>query len=217
LNRHLTVKGIGQLSLKPDLVVISMNLENLHLDYDQAMRMATDAVDHLAEAIESAGYNRIDLKTTRFNVRTQYSSYKDKNDQYRNRFEGYVCEHGLSFEFDFTASALSRVLSAITGASANPQLDIRFSVKDKAAVNEALLISATDNASKKAEILAKAAGVQLGELISIDYNWSELRLFSTASYEMESRVMSMKASSAPDIEPEDIDVSDQVTLVWEIN
>ena len=32
----------------------------------------------------------------------------------------------------------------------------------------------------------------------------------------EDSIMSLKASAAPDIEPEDIDVNDTVTFVWEI-
>lgn len=71
---------------------------------------------------------------------------------------------------------------------------------------------------EKAEILTKASGVTLGELVSIDYNWGELHLYSPTRYEMEDDCL-MKISAAPtamDIEPDDIDVSDSVTFVWEI-
>ena len=70
----------------------------------------------------------------------------------------------------------------------------------------------------KTEILTKASGVTLGELVSIDYNWSELHLFSQTQYDMEDACMRM-ASAAPtsiEIEPDDIDVSDSITFVWEI-
>ena len=53
---------------------------------------------------------------------------------------------------------------------------------------------------------------------SIDYNWGELHLYSPTRYEMEADCL-MKISAAPtamDIEPDDIDVSDSVTFVWEI-
>lgn len=52
----------------------------------------------------------------------------------------------------------------------------------------------------------------------IDYNWGELHLYSPTRYEMEADCL-MKISAAPtamDIEPDDIDVSDSVTFVWEI-
>ena len=67
-------------------------------------------------------------------------------------------------------------------------------------------------------VIVKASGVTLGELVSIDYNWGELHLCSPTHYEMDPPCMA-RASAAPtamDIEPDDIDVSDSVTFVWEI-
>jgi uncharacterized protein YggE len=45
------------------------------------------------------------------------------------------------------------VLTAIANAPVDPKLNIQFSVKDKAAVNEELLVSATENAKRKVDIL----------------------------------------------------------------
>ena len=101
---------------------------------------------------------------------------------------------------------------------AEPELNVQFTVKDKEAVDAALLQSACANAKAKAEILTKASGVTLGDLVSIDYNWGELHLYSPTHYEMDPPCMA-RASAAPtamDIEPDDIDVSDSVTFVWEI-
>lgn len=111
---------------------------------------------------------------------------------------------------------MSKVLTAIVKDSMDLQFNIKFSVKDKAAVSEELLISATENAKRKAEILTMASGVTLGDLISIDYNWGELHLYSPTRYNMEDSCISMSESYAPDIEPDDIDVSDTVSFVWEI-
>lgn len=95
---------------------------------------------------------------------------------------------------------------------------MRFTVKDKDAVSTALLESACVNAKAKAEILARASGVTLGSLVSIDYSWGELHLYSPTRYEMEERCMPMPCATTHDfeIEPDDIDVSDSVTFVWEI-
>lgn len=60
------------------------------------------------------------------------------------------------------------------------------------------------------------AGVSLGELISIDYNWGELHLYSQTIYDTDEKCMKMSTSCAPDIEPDDIDVSDSVSFVWEL-
>lgn len=193
-----------------------MNLESQQLEYDQTMQFATDSVNIITSAIETVGFDKKDLKTTSFNVRTHYESYRDKDNNYKSRFDGYICEQGLKLEFDFDPKVMSNVLSAIAKATVNPKLNIQFSVKDKAAVSEELLIQATENARKKAEILSKASGVDLGNLINIDYNWGELHLYSPTRYDMEDRCMVMESSCAPEIEPDDISISDTVTFVWEI-
>ncbi|XMB66647.1 SIMPL domain-containing protein [Mycoplasmatota bacterium zrk1] len=180
------------------------------------MQFAAKSIEMLKDAIDSVGFHNRDLKTTSFNIRTHYERYRDKDNNYKNRFNGYLCEQVLKLEFQFDTAVMSKVLTAIAKASIEPQLNIRFSVKDKYAVSEQLLINATENARHNAEILAKASGVNLGDLISIDYDWGELHLYSPTKYGMEERCMTLSESCAPNIEPDDIDVSDNVSFVWEI-
>ena len=111
------------------------------------------------------------------------------------------------------------MISAIANSGANPELSIAFTVKHPAKVSEELLTSAARNARAKAEILCKATGAELGQLISIDYNWGELNIVSRTSYEMEDCLMplaAMEKCCSPEIEPDDIDVSDTVAFTWEI-
>lgn len=52
-----------------------------------------------------------------------------------------------------------------------------------------------------------------------DYNWGELNVYSRTSYEVEDCIQPLMAMSkcfAPEIEPDDIDVSDTVAFTWEI-
>ena len=218
MNRTITIKGIGKLSLKPDQTVVSLTLKTVHADYDKATDEAAKRLEQLRDTIAEIGFARDDLKTTSFDVGTEYKIERDKSGNYKRIFVGYRVTHGLKLEFDFDSQRLSNVLGAIAACIAEPELNVQFTVKDRAAVNAALLESACANARAKAEILTKASGVTLGQLISIDYNWGELHLHSPTHYKMEDACM-MKASAAPtamDIEPDDINVSDSVTFVWEI-
>ena len=90
MNRLITVKGTGNVSVKPDLIIITMNLESQQLEYDQTMQFAADSVNIITSAIESVGFDKKDLKTTSFNVRTHYESYRDKDNNYKSKFDGYV-------------------------------------------------------------------------------------------------------------------------------
>ena len=143
---------------------------------------------------------------------------KDKNGSYKRVFNGYVFSHNLKVEFDFDTKRLAQALSAISKCLAKPELTIRFTVKDPSAINKELLKSATINAKEKAEILCEASNVELGSLLSIDYNWGELNIYSHTDYSLAEYCMAMpmEKMSAIEIEPDDIDVSDTATFVWEI-
>lgn len=47
MNRTITIKGIGKLSLKPDQTVVSLMLKTVHADYDKAMDEAAKHLEHL--------------------------------------------------------------------------------------------------------------------------------------------------------------------------
>ena len=217
--RTITVKGVGNVSAKPDYISISMTVESVENDYDKAMDGAARRIENLKAAAVSVGYEKEALKTISFNVETRYENVRDRQGSYKREFAGYACVYRLKLAFDFDSKQLAKVISAIANSGANPELSIAFTVKNPAKVSEELLESAAQNARAKAEILCKATGAELGQLISIDYNWGELNIVSRTSYEMEDCLMPLAAMDkccAPEIEPDDINVSDTVAFTWEI-
>ena len=191
--KTITVKGVGNISAKPDYITISMTVESVDSDYEKAMDGAARRIESLKAAAVSVGYEKEALKTISFNVETRYENVKDRQGNYKREFAGYACVYRLKLAFDFDSRQLATVISAITGSEANPELSIAFTVKNPAKVSEELLISAAQNARAKAEILCRASGVEMGQLISIDYNWGELNIVSRTSYEMEDCLMPLAA------------------------
>ena len=219
MNRTITVKGVGSASVRPDYITISMTLESLRKDYNEAMEDAAQRIGKLQDVALGAGYEKEDLKTLSFNVDTRYENVQDRPGTYKREFSGYAVVYRLKLAFDMDSKQLAKLLAAISESGAEPDLSIAFTVKDPAKVSEALLISATENARAKAEILCKASGNGLGQLLSIDYNWGELNVVSRTRYAMEDCVQPLMAKcsvNAVEIEPEDINVSDTVTFTWEI-
>ena len=215
--KTITVKGIGKVSAKPDYIVISLNLESQHPEYGTAMELAAESIQNLNNALAKAGFDKQSIKTTNFNVRTDYSNERDRSGNYKRVFNGYVVMHSLKIEFDMDMHRLSVTLASIADCLSHPQISIAFTVRDATAINEEMLRSATANARRKAEILCDAAGVSLGSLLSIDYNWGELSIYSDTEYCVSEECLSApKMTNAIEIEPDDIDVSDTATFVWEI-
>ena len=176
-------------------------------------------MEQLTESLLTIGFEKFSLKTTNFHVDTDYESLRDKQGNYRRVFRGFVCHHQLKLSFDFEMERLSQTLSKIAGCLVHPELRVHFTVKDPTAVNEALLREATINASKKAKILCEASDAKMGQLLSIDYNWGELNIYSNIKYYMGEEIMATETNMTKsiDIEPAEINVTDTDTFVWEIH
>lgn len=216
MNRKITVKGTGYAHVKPNLIVITLTVNSKNFEYEAAMRMASDASHQLADAIEGLDFTKENLKTIDFDVNTEYKSEQDKHGNFQSVFVGYQVHQSFRLEFALDFKLLKRTLTAISKLSVNPILNIQFTVKDSAVVNEMLLKSATQNAKEAAVILADASGVQLGDLLDIDYNWSRIDLYSKTDYRVRTSSLKLSAEINPYIVPEDIDVTDNVTFVWAI-
>ena len=215
-NKTITVKGIGNVSAKPDMIAISITQETSAREYDKTMKKAAAALDGIRNAIAGTGQDPAKLKTSSFNVNSQYESKRDANGNYKNHFKGYKCAHRLNFEFDYDMKELGKILSALAVCEAKPEFSIRFSVKDQDAMKERMLENAVANAMNRAAILTKAAGVKLGEILSINYSWGEIEVYSRTSYENQCFAMAAESIDM-DMEPEDVEANDTVTVVWAIN
>lgn len=214
--RTITVKGIGAVSVKPDLIVLRLSMETAEYEYDAAMKAAAEKIDFLNKALEAAGFEKKSAKTADFRVRADYDRLNDGKGNYTSVFMGYKCRHELKIEFDFDTKRLAKALSEISECIVKPEISIDFTVKDSSAVSGELLKAAAKNAREKAEILCAASGAKLGELLSIDYNWGELHLYSATDYDVEDKCMMLGAADDMDIEPEEIKARDTATFAWEI-
>lgn len=221
MERTITVKGTGRIHQKPDQTVVGMTLKSKNKEYDKAMECEAEAYNHLCAALGSLGFAAEDIKTTAFDIDADYESYQNRKEgRYVNTFAGYICEHNLELRFDFDTEQLSKVLDVIgKNNTGEPELSIRFTIKDKDATADALLEDAAQNALRKAKVLAEASGVALGQLVSVNYNWDEVDFYSNTRYltgEECLRAPVCGSARSADFTPDDVSLSDSATFVWEI-
>ena len=217
MERTIRVTGKGTLKVKPDLTRIIMDLDGTYEDYEETLKASTQDTECLKNEMEQLGFARTDLKTKSFDIDTKYESFKDQNGDYRKKFVGYEYKHTLKLEFSSDNALLGKVLYSLANGAIRPEFRISYTVKDPESAKNELLALAVSDAQKKAEILSKAAGVSLFELQTIDYSWGEIE-FATAPIGQlaESCCLEDSSSYDVDIEPDDIDASDTVTMVWSI-
>lgn len=212
MNRTVSVQGTGKLSLAPDLTVVSLNLHSTDKSYDKMMTKASEALEAVQNTLAKLGFEKKDLTTSSLNIQSEYD-YSGSNGR---KFLGYSANQSMSLAFDFDTNRLSDVLRSLADCVADPDLSIRFSLRDRDSASAKLLELAAKNAREKAEILAAASGVKLGELVSVNYRCADFGFNSPTDYCVEEACFGMKKFRAIDVTPADIELSDSAEFVWEI-
>ena len=64
---------------------------------------------------------------------------------------------------------VSQLVEVCQGSDADAEIEIRFIVTQPEIMRTRLLAASVENARQRAEILAQAAGVKLGEIVNIHY------------------------------------------------
>ena len=195
--RTIRVTGKGQIKVKPDMTRITMTLTGVFKEYGETLRHSSEDTEALKDVLSAFGFERSDLKTLSFRVDTEYESYRDKNNDYKRRFVGYRFNHVLKVEFESDNDRLGKILYALANGKVRPEFRISYTVKDPEAAKNLLL----------------------KDIQSIDYSWGEINFeykpMGDLMMDCCELPMTEKAYDL-DIEPNDIDVSDTVTVVWEI-
>lgn len=206
------VTGVGKVIARPNLIVMNFDLISKDQDYDSTLEDAALKQEQLRSAIAQAGIDPKDLKTIDFSINTNYIHEIDRTGISHRIFDGYISSHKLVLELYFDMKLLSDVIASITKSKAAPEYTISFTMKDKHLLTEELLIDAVENATKNAYILSRAANQHLGKVLSIQYDWSDIRPFSPTRYNTMSEGPAKLQARALDIVPEDIEVTDRVIM-----
>jgi len=192
-----------------------------HPEYSETLQRSAQDTDCLKGILADFGFERSDLKTLNFHVDTEYESYKEKG-AFKQRLVGYRFRHQMKVEFQSDNDRLGKILYALAHCPVMPELKVSYTVKDQEAAKNELLGKAVADAKEKASVLTQAAGVEIKDIQSIDYSWGEIdfevRPMNRAMLAADVCELRESASQSYDldIEPDDIEVSDTVTVVWEI-
>ena len=216
--RTIRVTGKGILKVHPDMTRITITLEGTGQEYDATLKKSSGDTEKLKDLLVLFGFEASDLKTLSFDVETVYESYKVR-DTYKRKFCGYRFTHIIKVEFESDNKRLGKVLYALANCQLQPEFRLGYTVKDPEAVKNELLGKAVRDAVDKAGVLSGAAGLRLGAIQSMDYSWDEINM---EVYPMTKDLGAYDCLAEPtgsydlDIEPDDIEVKDTVTVVWEI-
>ena len=117
--RTIHIRGTGHAAQIPDQVVLSLTLTAQNKEYSAAVKIGSQQVEMLREAIVEAGFKADDLKTINFNVRAVYEREEVRDGaakRFREIFVGFECRHDLKLTFDFDNEKLNAAVDTIAAS-----------------------------------------------------------------------------------------------------
>ena len=221
MERMIKVTGKGSISVRPDTTRVMITLNEVFPSYEKTVEESTKRKTALTKDLEGLGFAKGDLKTMDFNVDPEYESYQDKKGIWQRKLVGFRYYHTMKLEFPIDNEMLGKLFSVLAHCPGTPEFRVMYLLADPEQVKNQLLGKAVADAKEKAAILAEAAGVQLGEIVTIDYSWGEVE-FVSREYDFRMENAALKSSVDGDsydvdIESDDIRTSDTVTVVWGIS
>ncbi len=203
--REIVVTGEGIASAAPDMATIRIGVAREARLAGDALRMTSEAMTAVLALLKNAGIEGRDVQTTNVSLNPRYQR---TNDGRPPRVVGYIASNDLMVRVR-DLGELGGVLDAVVSEGANAMNGIFFAVADPAPLETEARRAAVADARAKANVLADAAEVSLGPVMSV----LEGRAAPAPGPVM--RSMAMEESAVP-IAGGEIDIRSQVTIIFSI-
>ena len=199
---YVQVSGHGTLSIVPDMAHISITIEKTDKDLASARADVERRAAQVIGAAKKLGIAERDIDATNISVWPEY--------QWQNNHQIFMGQH-VSRRIQITLRDLPQyadLVSALVKAGVNNVGSTTLDRSDMPQLRQQALAKAVDDAHQRAQVLAAAAGVDLGAVYSITENSG----FSPRPLVMAGRAAN--SSSGADYEPGSLDVTADVSIVY---
>lgn len=204
----ITMDGRGTVTVAPDMAVITTNVATTGKTAAEALSENSAAIAKVIDAIKTAGIEAKDIQSRGFGIYPRYERITDGSDRQPN-IVGYEVRNGVEVNIRDIAK-LGDILSLVVDSGANSVDGIRFDVSDPAEKLDEARKKAVEAARHKAEIFASAAGVELGEILSIAETGTQI---PRPQMMRASAMMAASPESVP-IEAGEETIGANVTIMW---
>jgi len=201
----ISVSGEGRVSADPDMAEIIIGVESRAPTAKEAASQNSDDMNQVMAVLEEMGIDEEDIQTVDYSIRAEIDYRADEGP----RVVGYVVDNMVRVKVR-DLDLVGDLLDEATEAGANNIYGITFTVEDPRPFQEQAREMAVADARSKAQQLAEAADVRLGDLLSL------------SEYMVEGPVLVERAAAegmgggAPPISPGQLEITIQVQMSYEI-
>jgi len=180
----VTVNGMGEIKVAPDMATVNIGLKTEDPDADAAQTANADLMSKIVAALKGEGIAETDIKTAQYNL-YKTSDYVEG----KERKEYYVASNTVNVIVR-DIDKVGEIIDVASANGANSINNIAFSISDDSAYYQEALKLAMTNAKGKANAIMGTFGetatvpvtvVEASNGGSIVYNESMVRDFATNS------------------------------------
>jgi uncharacterized protein YggE len=171
-NKTIVVVGLGTASGVPDVATISLGVEVVNENAAAAFTEANRLIEEVTTAVKALGVEQSDIRTTGVNIYSQPAPVPS-GDSVNPQARIYQANIGITITVadkgtEGRAVKVGEVIDAAIAAGANAIYGISMGIEDPKTLENEARTKAIEDARSRAEVLAQALGVTVGEVIAVE-------------------------------------------------
>ena len=220
VQRTIQVSASDSVKVSPDMAELSLTICPQGATAQEAQAQAASELDALKAALTALGIDEKNIVASQVNIYARY----DWSD-YVEKIVGYQASIDITLR-ELTIDQANSAIPAIAGIEDTTLDGTRFYVSTYDERYQEALVSALQVAQAKAQVLAQAAGAQLGAVANVceDYDSQEYR-YSSVQAKSEADTMAVAEAAAADtgagnssdmLNPGEIEIKASISVTYEL-
>ncbi|WDF93199.1 SIMPL domain-containing protein [Aeromonas dhakensis] len=205
---HLVVSGYAEQKAEPDMLTLNVSVTALEKQGIKAKQQVDGKVAAFFGQLEGLGIKRTDVEAGNLVISPEYQYPQNKKPE----LVGYRAQRQLAVKL-YQLDKLSELMDTALKAGLESVSQIEYGLKTPQAMKEQARLGAVEDARSKAESLAKAFGMKLGKVYSVEYcNNTPMPIYSRA---LKAAAMSPAADMMENsYQQQQISITDNVEAVF---
>ena len=203
---HVLTSGSAEIRVPADMSTLSFSITTQEKTPQKARQAVDTSVASFVNALELAGFKRQELVAGNLRLAPEYS----QNSGLSLKLNGYQASRDVIVRV-YQLDRVGQVIDVALKSGINAVQSIQYDVRDKARYLSQVREQAISDSKSKAAELAKAYGMTLGKIYSIQYVSQEPPSL------MRGRMLMNAPSPADSYLAEDIRFSDNVSVVFNLD
>lgn len=210
---RFSINGSGIVYAKADIANIEVGLKTgAKKTAAEATVESTNKINEIIDELKKLNIDEKDIKTTNYSLNPVYN-WTDNSGQ---QLIGYEVSQNLTLKVRDLAK-IGEIIAKTTEKGANQIGNINFTIDDEYELKNQARELAIIKAKEKAELIARQAGIKLGDVKSVyeneNFNPSPI---AYANAKMDLAIGSAEAIISPNIQSGQNEIKVEVTLIYEV-